>query len=156
MNEWGTNATNWTGTWFGAMEAYPDGEAGNGWNVTLEIGLYPEADNSCTIWRSTFTEHGIVQTIKDYRFCRGCGADDLYIDEGGGVTIGARWIHDVLVSPFKYKGVYAVSMMRMRGIILEEEILITDDPPISSEDVVVSARPNSIHLMRMQKLSSSQ
>lgn len=142
--------TNWTGMWYGTVEAYPEGETGTGWNVTLEIGPYPATDYTCTVWRSIFSEHGVIQTTKDYRFCRGCGADDLYIDEGGNVTIGSRWIADVLVSPFKYKGVYAVDQMRMRGDILEEEILITDDNP-AIDNVVVSVRPQSIHMMRFRK-----
>jgi hypothetical protein len=146
--------TNWTGTWHGVIEAYPEGEAGSGWNVTLEIGSYPMVDNSCTIWRSIFSEYGVVQGTKDYRFCRGYGVDDLYTDEGGGVTIGARWINNVLVSPFKYKDVFAISSMRMRGDILEEEIIITDDNP-AKENVVVSVRPKSIHLMTMKKRSVS-
>ncbi|CAF1323643.1 unnamed protein product [Rotaria sp. Silwood1] len=145
--------TNWTGTWYGPMEAYPEGEIGSGWNVTLEIGPYPITDESCTTWRNTFTENGIVQGIKDYRFCRGYGAEDLYTDEGGGVTIAAQWIDDVLVSPFKYKGVFAVHRMQMRNDVLEEETLITDDNQASPE-VVVSIRARSIHRIKMKKISA--
>ncbi|CAF3735461.1 unnamed protein product [Rotaria sp. Silwood1] len=154
MSASGTVQTNWTGTWYGVVEAYPEGETGAGWNVTLEIGTYPIVGDSCTIWRSIFTENGILQATKDYRFCRGRDPDDLFIDEGGGVKIAAQWINDVLVSPFKYKGVFAVSSMRMRGNILEEEILITDDNP-SIENVVVSVRARSIHLMTMRRRSIS-
>ena len=152
MSGSGMGQTNWTGTWHGIVEAYPEGEEGSGWNVTLEIGAYPMVDNTCTVWRSVFSEHGVIQGTKNYRFCRGRGAEDLYIDEGGGVTIGARWINDVLVSPFKYLGVFAVSSMRIRGEILEEEIIITEDKP-AKENVVVSVRPNSIHLMTMKQIS---
>ncbi|CAM4836834.1 unnamed protein product, partial [Rotaria magnacalcarata] len=134
FSESGITQSNWTGTWHGVLEAYPEGEQGSGWNVTLEIGLYPMTDGACTIWRSR-------------------GADDLFIDEGSGVTISAQWINDVLVSPFKYKGVFAVSSMRMRGDILEEEILITEDKP-GIEDVVVSIRANSIHRMKMRRISA--
>ncbi|CAF1295098.1 unnamed protein product [Rotaria sordida] len=143
--------TNWTGTWYGVVEAYPEGETGSGWNVTLEIGPYPIVAESCTKWRSTFTKNGVVQTIKDYRFCRGRGAEELYIDEGGGVTIAEQWINDVLVSSFKYKGVFAIHTMQMRGDILEEQTLITDDNP-AIEDVVVSIRARSIHLIKMTRL----
>ncbi|CAF3652449.1 unnamed protein product [Rotaria socialis] len=153
LSESGTTQTNWTGTWHGVLEAYPEGEQGSGWNVTLEIGPYPMTDGACTIWRSTLLENNIRQGLKDYRFCRGRGADDLFIDEGSGVTISAQWINDVLVSPFKYKGVFAVSSMRMRGDVLEEEILITEDKP-GIEDVVVSIRANSIHLMKMRRISA--
>lgn len=147
----GMGQTNWTGKWHGSVEAYPEGEIGNGWNLTMEIGIYPTSDNSCTIWKSVMSEHGIVQTTKDYRLCRGCGAENLYIDEGGGVTIGARWINNVLVSPFKYQGVFAISSMRMRGDILEEEILITDDNP-AVDGIVVSVPPRSIHLFQLKRV----
>jgi hypothetical protein len=154
MSASGRVQTHWTGTWHGILEAYPEGEAGAGWNVTLEIGIYPVVNDSCTIWRSIFTDNGTLQATKDYRFCRGRIDDDLFIDEGGGVKIAAQWINDVLVSPFKYKGVFAVSSMRMRGEILEEEILITDDNS-SIEGVVVSVRAHSIHLMTMRRMSIS-
>jgi len=144
--------TNWTGTWQGVMEAYPEGEPGAGWNVTMEIGTYPMVDNSCTTWRSIFTEYGIVQGTKDNHLCRGYGAEDLFIKQGGGGTVGARWINDVLVSPFKYEGVFAVASMRIRGDILEEEIIITDDNP-AEKGVVVYARAHSLHLKKMKKLS---
>lgn len=134
------------------MEAYPDTETGNGWNVTLEIGPYPTSDNTCTLWRSTFVENNVLRGVKDYRFCRGHGADDIYTDEGGDVTLGARWIHDVLVTSFKYKGVFAVHLMRMRGDTLEEEIVISDDDP-AVKDVPLTVQPRSMHIMRMKKLS---
>ncbi|CAF2813705.1 unnamed protein product [Rotaria sp. Silwood2] len=153
MSKSGLEQTNWAGTWNGVMEAYPESELGSGWNVTLEIGPYPMVDESCTKWRSTFTENGVVQAIKDYRFCRGHGAEDLYTDEGGGVTIAAQWINNVLVSPFKYKGVFAVHRMQMRGDVLEEETLIVDDTQ-ASPDVVVSIRAHSIHLIKMKKISA--
>ncbi|CAM2696671.1 unnamed protein product [Rotaria socialis] len=137
LSESGTTQTNWTGTWHGVLEAYPEAEQGSGWNVTLEIGPYPMTDGACTIWRSTLLENNIRQGLKDYRFCRGRGADDLFTDEGSGVTISAQWINDVLVSPFKYKGVFAVSK---------------DKPGI--EDVVVSIRAKSIHLMKMRRISA--
>jgi hypothetical protein len=90
MDESGTTQTNWTGTWFGVLKTYPTSLGDPELNVTMEIGPYPMVDNSCTIWRNTYEEHGIVQHIKDYRFCRGRGADDLYTDEGNNVTIAAR------------------------------------------------------------------
>lgn len=135
------------------MEAYPEGEIGHQWNVTLEIGSYPSSDFTCTKRRSIFTMNGTVQGIKDYRFCRGCGEEDLYIDEGNDVTIRCKWINDVLVSPFKYQGFYAISMMRMRGDILEEQILITDDIP-AEDNRVVSVKSKSLHLMTMKRISN--
>ncbi|CAF1470077.1 unnamed protein product [Rotaria sordida] len=155
MSASGTVQTNWTGTWYGATEAYPKGTLGNGWNVTFEIGPYPMVDNNCTMWRSIFKENGTIKLTKDNRFCREHGPDDLYIYDGsGGVKVAVQWIHNMLVSSFKYNGVFAVATMRMRGDILEEEILITGDNP-AIKDVMVSVRTHSIHLKTMRRMSMS-
>jgi hypothetical protein len=145
--------TNWTGTWHGVIEAYPEGQFGDGWHKTIVIGSYPMADETCTTWNSTFTEHGVLQLIKDYRFCRGRGATDLYIDEGSGATLAVQWINHVLVSPFKYNGVFTVASMRIRGDTLEEEIIIADDKP-GAENSVVSMRAQSIHLIKMKRITN--
>jgi len=154
MSASGTVQTNWTGTWYGVVEAYPEGEVGAGWNATWEIGAYPMVDDSCTIWRAIYTENGTVQAIKDNRFCRGRDSDDLFIHESGGGKVAVQWINDVLVSPFKYQDVFTVASMRMRGDTLEEEILITDDNP-GIQNVVVSVRAHSIHSIRMKRMSIS-
>ncbi|CAF4598425.1 unnamed protein product [Rotaria sp. Silwood2] len=138
MSAPGTVQTNWTGTWYGETEAYPEGAVGACWNVTFEIGPYQMVDNSCATWRSVFKQNGTIKLTKDNRFCRGRGPDDLYIYEGNGSEkVAVQWIHNVLVSSFKYKGVFAVASMRMRGDILQEEILITDDKP-AIKNVMVS------------------
>ena len=67
-------------------------------------------------------------TVKDYKLCRGTGASDLYIDEGG-VRLAVRIIGDALVCFFKADDVLLVSTMRLRGEVLEEEILTVDDKP---------------------------
>jgi hypothetical protein len=152
MSASGLVQTNWTGTWHGVVEVYPEGQFGDGWHKTLVIGSYPMADETCTIWNGTFTQHGVVQLIKDYRFCRGHGATDLYIDEGSGGVLAVQWINDVLISPFKFNGVFAVSSIRMRGDILEEEIIIADDKP-AAENSVVSMRAQSIHSIKMQRIT---
>ena len=151
MDESGTTQTNWTGTWFGTLKTYPTSLGGPELNVTMEIGPYPTVDNSCTVWRNTYEENGIVQHIKDYRFCRGHGADDLYTDEGNNITIAARWIDDVLVAPFKSKGFLVVVYDRMRGDTLEEELLSVEDKPAT--DAVVSMRPLAIHLIKLKRVS---
>ncbi len=145
--------TNWTGTWHGVIEVHPEGQLGHGWNKTIVIGPYPMTDETCTIWKSTFTEHGVLQLIKDYRFCRGRDATDLYIDEGSGATLAVQWINDVLISPFKYNGVFTVSTLRIRGDTLEEEIIIADDKS-GAENFVVSMRAQSIHLIKMKRITN--
>ncbi|CAF3353907.1 unnamed protein product [Rotaria socialis] len=154
MSASGTVQTNWTGTWHGTLQAYPEGEIGAGWNTTLEIGPYPMFDGSCTMWRGIFKENGTIKLTKDNRFCRGHGPDDLYFDNGGGGKIAVQWIHNVLVSPFKYNGVFVVASMRMREDILEEEILITGDNP-AVQNVTVSIRAHSIHIKTMRRMSMS-
>lgn len=86
------------------------------------------------------------------RFCRIYGADDLYLEDGGGVPVGVPWINDVLVSPFKYMGVFHIASLRMRGDILEEELITTDGNP-TEENIMVSVQPNRIHSKRTRKLS---
>jgi hypothetical protein len=67
--------------------------------------------------------------VKDYKLCRGTGAADLYIDENNGIKLPARLLGDALISPFKYDNVLLISTMRLRGEVLEEEILTVDDKP---------------------------
>ncbi|CAF3947411.1 unnamed protein product, partial [Rotaria sordida] len=157
MSASGTVQTNWTGTWYGATEAYPKGTLGNGWNVTFEIGPYPMVDNNCTMWRSIFKENGTIKLTKDNRFCREHGPDDLYIYDGSsGVKVAVQWIHNMLVSSFKYNDVFAVATMRMRGDILEEEILITGDNPAIKDVMVVHLLdlPNEMLFNILKKLEN--
>jgi hypothetical protein len=109
-------------------------------------------DETCTILSSTFTEHGVLQLTKDYRLCRGHGATDLYIDEGTGGVLTVQWINDVLIASFKYKGLFTVSSLRMRGDTLEEEIIIAEDKP-TTENKVESIRTQSIHLIKMKRIT---
>ncbi|CAF1487370.1 unnamed protein product [Didymodactylos carnosus] len=153
MSASGMGQTDWTGTWHGATEAYPEGQLGHGWNVTFIIGPYPMTDETCTIWNSTFTEHGVLKLLKDYRFCRGQGATDLYVDEGSGGMAAVQWINDILVSSFKFNGVFAVATMRIRGDTLEEEIIIADDKP-AAENILVSMRAQSINLKKMKRITT--
>ncbi|CAF1492820.1 unnamed protein product [Rotaria sp. Silwood1] len=120
---------NWNGTWRGSLTNYPMRPGSSAVDVLMEIGPYPTSDNTCTVWRNTYLQGGEVQAVKDYRLCRGQGADDLVIDEGDDVKLETRWIGDVLVTPFKYDNLLLISSTRLRGDILEEEIVIIDDKP---------------------------
>ena len=152
MSASGLIQNNWTGTWHGVAEVYPEGQFGDGWHKTLVIGSYPMTDETCTTWNGTVTEHGVVKLIKDYRFCRGHGATDLYIDEGNGGMLTVQWFNGVLVSPFKHKGVFVVSSLRMRGDSLEEEIIIANDKP-GDENSVVSMGALSIYFIKMKRVT---
>jgi hypothetical protein len=136
----------WNGTWRGSLINYPTKLGSSSYvDVLLEIGLYPTIDNTCAMWRYTYSEDGKVQAVKDYRLCRGHGADDLVIDEGNGVKLATRWIGGVLVTPFKYDNLFLVSSTRMRGDILEEEILTVDDKPAING-------PQSMHTRAIQRI----
>lgn len=118
----------WQGTWKGELKDLPAKPNAPKVEVTMEIGPMPTADNSCTAWKTTYLEDGKT-TVKDYKLCRGTGADDLYIDEGGGTRLTGRIIGETFVVPFRSTGRLFVSSMRMRGEVLEQEILTVDDKP---------------------------
>jgi hypothetical protein len=141
---------NWAGTWRGTLTNLPPRAGSAPVDVTMEIGPFPAADNTCATWRTTYAEAGQARGVKDYRLCRGTGPDDLFIDEGDGVKLTARWIGDVLVSPFKYDNLLLVTEMRLRGDVLEEEILVVDDQPAAKG--VVPLRPRSLQRIVLRRL----
>ena len=140
----------WAGKWRGPLTNVPARAGAAPVEVTMEIGVFPAADNTCATWRSTYAESGVVKQVKDYRFCRGVGADDLFIDEGDGTKLTARWIGDVLVSPFKYDDILLVSSMRLSGDVLEHEILSVDDKPAIKG--VQPLRPRSIQRIELKRV----
>jgi len=118
-----------SGVWQGRLTNVPALPGAAPVNVTVEIGPLPAADGGCTPWRTVYVEGGTVRQVKDYRLCRGSGAEDLYLDEGDGTRLVARWIGEVLVLPFKVGDALVVSSIRLRGVFLEEEILTVQDRP---------------------------
>ena len=111
----------------------------------MEIGPFPEQDETCTMWKTTYSENGQVVSIKDYRLCRGFGEGDLFIDEGNGVKLASRWIGDVLITPFRYDRLLLISMTRLDGRALQEEILTVDDS-------VSNVGIESLHSRSIQRL----
>ena len=122
----------WEGKWSGKLTNLPVKPDAPLIEVTREIGAFPIADNTCSTWKTTYSEAGAVKQVKDYKLCRGTGSGDLYIDEGNGTKLPARVIGDALISPFKYDNILLISTMRMRGEVLEEEILTVDDKPATT------------------------
>ena len=118
----------WEGKWTGKLVNVPAKPSAVQVDVEMEIGAFPTANNSCAPWRTTYSEAGAAKSVKDYKICRGTGPDDIYIDEGG-LKLTARVIGDALVAPFKSDNILLVSTMRLRGEVLEEEILTVDDKP---------------------------
>ena len=122
----------WEGKWSGKLTNLPVKPDAPLIEVTREIGAFPIADITCSTWKTTYSEAGAVKQVKDYKLCRGTGSGDLYIDEGNGTKLPARVIGDALISPFKYDNILLISTMRMRGEVLEEEILTVDDKPATT------------------------
>lgn len=117
-----------SGVWQGTLTNFPALPGAAPVDVTMEIGALP-ADSGCALWRTVYSEGGRVRQIKDYRLCRGSSAGELFIDEGDGTRLVARWIGAVLATPFKTGDALLVSSIRLRGVILEEEILTIQDRP---------------------------
>jgi dienelactone hydrolase len=119
----------WEGKWRGTLKNLPTKPDAPVVEVEMEIGPIPVRDNTCGMWKTTYLELGAIKQVKDYKLCRGTGADDLFLDEGDGVRLTAKIIGDALVIPFKFDNVLLVSTMRLRGEVLEEEILTVEDKP---------------------------
>ena len=140
---------NWAGKWRGTLVNLPVRVGAPAIEVTREIGAWPAADNTCALWRTSYAEAGVTKQVKEYRLCRGTGAEDLFIDEGNDVKLTARWLGDVLVSPFKYGNLLLVASTRLRGETLEEEILTVDDQPAVSG--VLALRPRGIQRLELRR-----
>lgn len=125
-------AAAWSGTWRGELTNVPARANAPRVEVTRVIGPMPTADSSCTAFRTTYREQGVVRGEKAYQLCRGAGADDWYVDEGGGLRLPAHWLGDALVSPFKYDSLLLISTVRLRDGVLEEEIVTINDRPAIS------------------------
>lgn len=138
-----------TGTWKGTLINLPLKPEVPRVDVTMEIGPMPEVDHACTPWKTTYSQAGVVKQVKDYQLCRGAGANDLVIDEGDGVKLTARWVGDVLVSPFKYGNLLLMTETRVRGDVLEEEILTVDDRPAT--EGIVPLTPRSLQRLTLRR-----
>jgi hypothetical protein len=140
----------WRGTWRGTLTNLPARPNAPTVEVTRDIGAFPTADSSCAALRTTYREGGMVRGVKDYRLCRGRGPDDWYVDEGGGLTLAARWLGDVLVSTFKYDSLLLISTLRRRGNVLEEEIFTADDRPAQQGPLSLTTR--SLQRLRLERV----
>jgi hypothetical protein len=144
---------NLTGKWTGTLINLPLRSGAPKIDVTIEIGPMLAADHTCAPWKTTYSEGGVVKQVKDYQFCRGTGPDDLYTDEGGGVKLAARWVGDVLVSPFKVDNLLLIVETRLRGDVLEEEIFTIDDQPAIKGILPLKAR--SIQRLTLRRAATS-
>lgn len=139
-----------TGLWKGTLVNEPARSGAPKIDVTLEVGPMPTSDHTCSPWKTTYSEAGVVRQVKDYQFCRGVGPDDLYTDEGGGVKLTARWIGGVLVSPFKVDKLLLIVETRLLGDTLVEEIFTIDDQPAITG--VLPLKPRSIQRLTLTRV----
>lgn len=146
------SAPDLAGLWKGTLVNEPVRSNAPKIDVMLEIGPTLVADNTCTIWKTTYSEAGVVRQVKDYKLCRGAGPDDLYTDEGDGIKLAARWIGDVLVSPFRVDNLLLVVHTRLVGDTLTEEILTMDDVPQAKG--VQSLKPRSIQRLTFTRATA--
>lgn len=149
-----TPLPDWAGTWRGTLVNLPQRPGAPVVEVTMDIGPFPTADNTCTPWKTTYSEGGTVKGVKDYKLCRGTGPDDLFIDEGNGVKLTARLIGNVLVAPFKYDNLLLISQTRVHDGTLEEEILTVDDQPAIKG--VVALRPRTIQRLTLKRIETKK
>lgn len=141
----------WAGEWRGTLTNFPARANAPRVEVLMEIGGVPMADNTCAAWRTTYSEGSTVKGVKDYKLCRGTGADDLFIDEGNGIKLTARWLGDVLVTPFKYDNLLLITTNRLRRDVLEQEIITIDDQPAVKG--VQPLRARSIQRIELRRVS---
>jgi dipeptidyl aminopeptidase/acylaminoacyl peptidase len=140
----------WEGKWKGTLKNVPAKPDAPMVEVTREIGAFPMANNTCSIWKTTYSESGVVKQVKDYKLCRGTSSDDLYVDEGNGVKLTARIVGDALITPFKSGNTLLISTVKLRGETLEEEILTIDDKPATSGVQPMNAK--SIQRIELKKV----
>ena len=144
----------WEGKWRGTLRNIPTKPDAAKVEVELEIGRIPTADNTCAMWKTSYLEDAVVKQVKDYKICRGTGAEDLYIDEGNGVKLPSRVIGDAFISTFKTAGMTFVSTVRLRGEVLEQEILTIDDKPAG--DGVSPLNAKSIQKIEVRRVPVQQ
>ncbi len=142
----------WSGTWQGDLTNLPLRPNAPQVDVTMELGPFPTQDSTCTMWRTTYAEAGVVRQVKDYQLCRGTGADDLYIDEGDDIILTTRWLGDVLVTPFKYDTILLITRMQVRGDVMEQEILTAADEP--AVEGVLPLVPRGIQRLTLRRVTA--
>jgi hypothetical protein len=128
----------WEGRWAGTLRNLPVRPGAPLVRIERETGPWPAA-GACTRLVTRYLVEGKPTQTKDYRLCRGAGSDDLWVDEGDGMTLSARLLGDVLVAPFKYGDILLVASTRVEGDQMVEEILSAKDSPATKGIVKLTA-----------------
>lgn len=142
----------WAGIWKGTMMNYPNRSSMKPMPIEIELGPFPSEDGSCSIYRTSYFPPGEKVTVKDYRWCRGNGEDDLYLDEGRGVHLKARLINDIMVTPIKVGSLVLISNLQMFDDILQEDIFLFDD--LTTNKSIDSLIPNGLQRLTTKRVSN--
>jgi hypothetical protein len=134
----GEGIPGWEGKWTGVLVNLPGRPGAPEVRIERETGPWPAA-NACTPLVTRYSVAGRATQTKDYKLCRGAEPGDLWVDEGDGVTLSARLLGDVLVSPFKYGTILLVASTRVDGDRMVEEILSAKDAPATEAVVKLTA-----------------
>jgi len=129
----------WEGRWRGELVNLPQRPGAAPVTVDAEIGPWPAA-GTCSVWRRSFVSRDHPPVTKDYRLCHGPAQGELHVDEGNGIRLASRLVGDTLLTPFKYGQLILLSSTRLRGEVLEEEIVTVDDKPAVDGPLVLQAR----------------
>jgi len=144
----------WEGVWEGELINIPPNPPFDGIHVTSELGKFPTVDDTCSLFRNTYKEGTEVKQVKNYKLCRGTGPSDLFIDENNGLKLPARLFGGMLVTPFKYGETIFVSIMRLEGETLIEDIhMIEDKPSVKGALPLVPKRVQRLSFRRAEKKS---
>ncbi|UNU44609.1 hypothetical protein EAO27_19255 [Sphingopyxis sp. YF1] len=144
----------WSGHWEGTLINFPERGGAPPITISRDIGPWPTQDATCTPFVTTYREAGVVKGVKDYKLCRGTGADDLYIDEGAvpegpDVRLPARLFGDTLVSIFKYRDLLLLVSTQTAGGIMTEDIVTAKDVPAG--DAVVQLNGRSLQRLELRR-----
>ena len=139
----------WSGTWYGRLDNFPQRPNVPEITVRREIGAWPQKGGDCAEFKTFYFEKDVEKGRKEYRLCRRSGDHDYSIDEGGGVELDARLLDQSLVSTFKYGSILLISVLRVRGKIMEEEIYTAADQPATA--AVLSLNTRSLQRLTLRK-----
>lgn len=134
-----TPVPDWEGRWRGELVNLPLRPGAAPVTVSAEIGPWP-AVGTCSVWRRSFESRDHPPVTKDYRLCQGPAPGELHVDEGNGIRLASRLVADTLLTPFKYGQLILLTSTRLRGEVLEEEIVTVDDKPAVEGPLVLQAR----------------
>jgi hypothetical protein len=140
------------GTWKGTLTNFPASANAKPVDVIMEIGRFPTHDNQRSIWRTTYSEAGIVKAVKNYHLCRGQGSEDLFVDEGNAIKLKARFLGGELIAAFKYDKILLISTLRITGETLIDEIVtIEDKAAIEGVQPLVASAVQRLELKRVDR-----